>query len=32
MIEEHIGEIITVLLAAYAGYNLGRIFKHYKKK
>lgn len=29
---EYIGEIVIVLLAAYAGYNLGKMFKHYKKK
>jgi len=32
MIWEYTGEIIVVLLAAFAGYNLGKIFKHYKKK
>lgn len=32
MIWDYIGEVMVVLLAAYAGYNLGRIFKHYKKK
>jgi len=31
MIEIPIGEIIVVLLAAFAGYNLGKIFKHRKK-
>ncbi len=29
---KYIGEIIVILLAAYAGYNLGKIFKHNKKK
>jgi len=31
MIENYIGEIIVILLAAFAGYNLGKIYKHHKK-
>ena len=31
MLENYIGEIVVILLAAFAGYNLGRIYKHRKK-